>query len=119
MIQLFDEHLGVGLLLPVRGVIHDRDEVLHNLTVLIPNRADEGGTPELAAILAAIGILRTTVMTALQLACYSRPRLWSGIVRHQEGEVLAEHLFAVVSGEREKAVIGKNDWVTGFFCVRK
>ena len=40
-------------------------------------------------------------------------------MRHQEIEALAEHLFPVVSGQREKAVIGKNDRIVGFLCVRK
>src|SRR3954452_12495490 len=32
---------------------------------------------------------------------------------------LAEHLFPVVSGEREKAVVGENDWIAGFLCGRE
>jgi len=38
MIQLVDHHRGLSLLLLLFGEIHERSEMLNNLTALIPNR---------------------------------------------------------------------------------
>jgi hypothetical protein len=49
MIQLVDQHLRLGLLLFMLAEIDERSKVLNNITILILNRADEEGGPELAA----------------------------------------------------------------------
>lgn len=90
-----------------------------NVTTLIPNRADEDGGPELAAILTAIADFRSTLQIALRLDCILCQRFSIGGVRHQETEALTEHFLACVPGQRKKAVIGKNNRISGFLCVRK
>ena len=72
--------------------------MLHNLTALIPNRADEEGGPEHATILAAVANFRTAVVAALERGLDLRQRFWIRAARHQEIEAVAEHLFPVVSG---------------------
>jgi hypothetical protein len=71
--------------------------MLHNITVLISNRADEKGGAEHAAILAAVAKFRTAV-AAFEGGFDLRQRHRVGAARHQEIEALAEHLFPVVSG---------------------
>src|SRR5665213_2831906 len=97
MIQLVDHHRGLGLLLLLLGEIDERGEMLHNLTALIQNRADENGGPEHAAILAAVANFRTVIGAALERGLDLRQRLWIGSARHQEIETVAEYLFPVVS----------------------
>ena len=60
--------LGLGQLLLVLGEINERGKMLNNITVLIPDRADEEGGPELAAILAAVKNLRAAVRATLEFA---------------------------------------------------
>ena len=98
MIQLVDHHRGLSLLLLLFGEIHERSEMLNNLTALIPNRANEDGGPEHAAILAPVANLRTVVGTARERGLDLRQSLWIGATRHQETETMAERLFPVVSG---------------------
>src|SRR5665213_2903587 len=87
--------------------------MLHNIAVLIANRTDPDGGPEHAVILAAIANFRIEVRAGLEGFFHFRQRLGIGVRRHQEIESLAEHLFPVVSGQREKALIGKNYWIPG------
>jgi hypothetical protein len=56
-------------------------------------------------------------MSILEWAC-SCQRLRIRAARHQEVEVLAGHLFPVMSGDREKAVISENYRIVGGLCVR-
>ena len=119
MIQLVDHHCGLGLLLLLLGEVHERGEMLHNITALVQDRADEDGGPEYAAILAAVADFRTVVGAAVERDLDLRQRLWISAARHEEIETVAEDLFAVVSGQRKKGVIGKNDRMAGFLCVRE
>jgi hypothetical protein len=48
-----------------------------------------------------------------------RQRLPIGAARHKRVEALAEDLWAAVSGERQKAGIGKDNRVVRFLCVRE
>src|ERR1700681_3340771 len=56
---------------------------------------------------------------AHELGCNLRQRSSIGAMGHQEIEALAKDLFAAVSGEGEKAVIGKNYRMSACLCVRK
>ena len=42
-----------------------------------------------------------------------------GSAREQEIEILAKHFFSWVTGQGEKAVIGKNDWIARISCIGK
>src|ERR1700676_5527194 len=119
MVEFVYHHRGLGLFLFLLGEIHEGGEMLHDLTALIENGADEDGGPEHAAILAAVANFRTVVGSALERGLDLRQRLWIGAARHQETELVAEHFFPVVSCERKKGIIGKNDRMTGFLCVRE
>jgi hypothetical protein len=61
------------LLLP--GEIHERGEMLHNLTALIPNSADEDGGPEHAAVLATVANFLAAVRAALERGLNLRQHL--------------------------------------------
>ena len=98
MVQLVQEKPEAVFLLLMLGEIHERGEMLHNITALIPNRADVNGCPEHAAILAAVANFRIPVGAALERGFDFRERLRIGATRHQEVEAPAEHLFPVVSG---------------------
>ena len=99
--------------------INERSEILNNTATLIPNRAYEEGCPELTAILSTVANFHTAVRIALKLGFNSRQRLGIGGVCHQEIEALAENLLPVVSGKREKGVIGKYYGIVGRPCVCK
>src|SRR3954469_9248243 len=76
--------------------------MLHNVAALIPDRADEEGGPEHAAILAVVTNFQVSVGVAVELGFDLRHHLRIGAARHQEIEALAQHLAPVVSGERER-----------------
>src|SRR6185295_15427589 len=98
MIKLFNERLGLRLRLLMLAKIHERDEMLHDATVLISNRADEESCPELTSILAAVVNFWIALGAALKRGSHLCHRLRIGSLRHQEVEALPEHLVPVVSG---------------------
>jgi hypothetical protein len=89
------------------GEIHERDEVLHNIADLVPYRAYKDGAPERAAIAAAEANFTIAFGAAREGGFDSRQHLQIDGTRHQTSKALAEHSFAVVSGQGQKAVIGK------------
>ena len=101
------------------GKIDERRKILNDVTALIANRADEDVGPELASILATAKDFSSAAGRTFELGFNSRQRLSIGAMRYQKIEVFAEHLLAVVSGQGEKAVVGKNDRIVGFRRVRK
>jgi hypothetical protein len=74
--------------------------------------------PEHAAILAVVANFRIAVGVTLECGFDLRHRVRIA-ARHKEVEALADHIFPVVSGSREKAVIDKNYRVVGCLCVRE
>src|SRR5664280_1683228 len=93
--------------------------MLDDMTGLIANRADENGGPVRAAILAASPDFRVVVGAVFERRFEARQRVRIGVLRDQGVETLPQHLLLVISGESEKAVIGKNYWMVGFLCVCK
>src|SRR5512132_630389 len=119
MVQLVDQHLGLSLLVLMFREIDERGKILNNIATLIPNRAYEEACPELTAILSTVANFHSTVRLALKLGFNSRQRLGIRGVRHQEIEALAENLLPLVSGKREKGIIGKYYGIVGLPGVCK
>jgi hypothetical protein len=85
------------VLLLVPGEVYERGKMLHNNTGLVPDRADEDGGPEHAAVFAPKTNFKIDFSFACERDLDLRQRLRIGRTRHQEVEALAEHLLAIVS----------------------
>ena len=93
--------------------------MLHDSVVLIKNRADEDGGPKFAAILAVVADLRISIVAVVKRGVDLRQCGGIGAGSHYEMIAPAEHLLAVVSGQRQEAVIGVDNRIAGELCVGK
>jgi hypothetical protein len=81
VVQLVQEKPEAVFLLLMLGEIHERGEMLHNITAHIPNRAHVNGGPEHAAILTAVANFRIAVGAALECGFDFRQRLRIGAAK--------------------------------------
>src|SRR6185437_10952742 len=119
MVQLVDEHLRPSFILLVFGQINKRSEILNDITARIANGTDEDSGPELASILASAENFGPVAGRTFEFGLNSRHRLGIGAERHQKNEAFAEHVFAAVSGQGEKAIVDKNDRIVWLRRIRK
>src|ERR1700761_6639628 len=99
--------------------ICERCEMLNDSTLVIPDGADEKGCPEEASIFVSAAQFQIVGGVALSGGFDCRQRALVGGGHRQEIQALPEHLVAVVSRQREKAIVGKNDWVVGCSSVHE
>ena len=116
MIELVDQHPGLRLLLLVSGEINERSKILDDIAALVPNRADEEGRPELAAVLAAIEDFRAAVRTALELGLDLRQRLASASCAIRKLKLWPRTSSRAYPVRREKASLAKMMGLPGSFA---
>ena len=109
MIELVDEHLGSGIVLPVLRKIDERHELLHHGAALVADRADEDRRPELAAVLPLIVYLGLAAAIAAKSSVRRRQAFRADPYGQKRIEAFGEHLVPLVSGQSQKSIIRENN----------